>query len=866
MNDRAFFILIFNIRKNLPSLITFYFIYFLLKFNGLILATQNLKDYESKNNKIISIYTVLSKFLLFNYSFLFLSKNYQIICIIIFIFLLILIIYFLSIYFSLNKIYIHLTTKEDFNLIKYYDKTKNIKLELKILTYIFLLISFLSQHLFEYLFFGVIIPFINEDNGLINQEKYLENFFTNKLYYNKYIIMFCNIVSSLICFLSDYIILYLNDTKGFLSKYAIDIYSNKSIKIISLLLTLFQPFIGFCYFFIGKKKDNFRIIICICAVFLSLIYLFLSFRKFNYYFDSKIPQFILILVIFSCYGGIFELLLLYFINEKNQMTQIYSVAKLILISITSMFIFYYIRFFNKSYFSKQLVNNLFKTEEKKINISEIYLYINYYCKFRKDHSNFELFNIFYNHKKKCHIKDCFCELIKKRLNMKNINNCLKKDEYSIIGEQEIVNRINCLFKLNISKEIIEDYILLHCQYIYAMRKREYYALYLCSMYLHCELRLSTLTKYFLLEIKKEILFKIQSNKNIQKKNLLVGNQINLSKNLFYKIIKSKHVLKFIIFSENIKYLIRDIFKNLEKILSFIKQVNKNSKLGRMNEKSFTHFLSICKKIKKKDENIIKTIINYSKIRKKIIKNNEISYILTNYFFLLHKNIPKILENKFLFNYNFYKISNELYKDFSEFNMNYPVILSQNKSDNFIISYMHILLSNYLDYKEDEIKDKNINDLLPFEIRKEHNLIIKQFSFLQNQKFTTSNTYILSKGNYLVNISLHSRILPTFYYFSNLILNIRLIQSEKNLSLSYHIFLDKNGYFINTCKEFENNFFFDIKKIKQLSITFNDFFGIPSLEKRTNSIQIDYFEENKAYTIFNSIQNKMMFYLRKKKKM
>ena len=87
----------------------------------------------------------------------------------------------MSIYFSLNKIYIHLKTKEDFNLLKYYDNTRNIKLELKILTHILLIISFLSQHLFEYLLFGIVILFINEDYGAVNKEKYLSNFFTNKL-------------------------------------------------------------------------------------------------------------------------------------------------------------------------------------------------------------------------------------------------------------------------------------------------------------------------------------------------------------------------------------------------------------------------------------------------------------------------------------------------------------------------------------------------------------------------------------------------------------------------------------------------------------------------------------------------------------
>ncbi len=72
-------------------------------------------------------------------------------------------------------------------------------------------------------------------------------FFKSEITINKKIIMIFNIISFLICLIIDFFILYLNDTKGFISKYGIDIYSNKIIKIISLLLTLFQPIMGFTY-------------------------------------------------------------------------------------------------------------------------------------------------------------------------------------------------------------------------------------------------------------------------------------------------------------------------------------------------------------------------------------------------------------------------------------------------------------------------------------------------------------------------------------------------------------------------------------------------------------------------------------------
>ena len=73
--------------------------------------------------------------------------------------------------------------------------------------------------------------------------------------------------------------------------------------------------------------------------------------------------------------------------------------------------------------------------------------------------------------------------------------------------------------------------------------------------------------------------------------------------------------------------------------------------------------------------------------------------------------------------------------------------------------------------------------------------------------------------------------------------------------------------MNTCKEFEDNFFFNIKQLKQLEISFSNFFGIQNLEKKNikeNQPNI-FSEEDKAHTIFSTIPNEKMFRLRKKKK-
>ena len=198
----------------------------------------------------------------------------------------------------------------------------------------------------------------------------------------------------------------------------------------------------------------------------------------------------------------------------------------------------------------------------------------------------------------------------------------------------------------------------------------------------------------------------------------------------------KKFIHFLIFSQNIKYFIKVNLNHLENILSFTKIFTK-SKIGNMNNKSYKKFLITCNKVKLFDENIEKSIINYVKYRHqndKIIKNYEMNYILSNYFILIHKNIPNHLTNKFNSKINYDLINENIETDFSEFNMNYPLILSQNKTDNFTVSYCNNFLSNYLNYTQEEMIDKDFQDLIPYEIRKEHNLILKQFTLIHNGKF------------------------------------------------------------------------------------------------------------------------------------
>ncbi len=179
INDRINLKLILNIRKNIPSSKIFYYIYFIFKYVGLILATQNLRDFESKKYNITSLYSLLSKILLFDSSFNAISNYYQYICIIILVLILSFDLYFLFIYIRLRKISLYTSSIIDIKLNKYLNQFPYFKQELKVFSWILILISSISQLLEEFLFFGIAIVLLNQDN-VKKMKNIYQNFFYTK--------------------------------------------------------------------------------------------------------------------------------------------------------------------------------------------------------------------------------------------------------------------------------------------------------------------------------------------------------------------------------------------------------------------------------------------------------------------------------------------------------------------------------------------------------------------------------------------------------------------------------------------------------------------------------------------------------------
>ena len=895
MERRSLRKIVFLIRTNLTNNKIFYSIYFFFKFNGLILSTQNLKNYEEKNN-IKSFYTIFSKLLLFNKTYKFINYYYQTFCIIIFISNIIFFLLFYIIYKKIQHVYLNSKGNTNLYLNKYLSNKKHLYFFVKILAYYLLYISTINQHLGEYLSIGIITPFIKKDILNSNEKFYLSeknkqyffNYLNNEIYLNIHIICVLNIFSFIIIYIYEILILELNDIKSLFSRNGIDLYNNKLIKFLIVIFSMFQPLISVSFLLNKNTKKTFRYVLNAFSIFLTTIFLLFSYKKFRFYFYSFIPLLNLFFVCFTWNSSIFEFIITYKIKESNDVTGSNVLSKFISELFLAFLLETLLLNININYFKYHLSLNLFeKQENSSLYIAGIYIYITEILNFNKNeqsNSNY-FFDIFNEHKKLCKNENCYCSIIFKKI-VSNLITYNKKELfkiYTILGEQEINNKIYEDYENKNFAESYEDLIVLHCQYLFHIRRRYNFALYVANKYLNTKIKLSFITQYFLYEIKKEIISEIKKYKIFEKND---EKQFNINDDSFFKDNKNiKNVQNFfhyLKYEKIIKLIIKINFENLAKIFAFRREINKNSKIITLNKVSFQIFVNSCKLIKKNDK-ILKLIIRKKSEfkNKEIIKNNEMCYLLTNYFLILHKKIPNKLKGFFLIKDKFKYVYKNLDFDYYEFHMKYPMIITLNKLDTFNINYINSILCEILGYNFENIKGMDFNELLPSFISKEHNLIMKQFIFIKNGFIKNRSSYILDKNKKIIDVLFNCQQFPSVSKIFSIICDFYFLDEQKKDSnyLNYVIFLDKNFNFLNIAKLFKEYFYFDLDFFITNNINFCDFFGIDKekLKKKFNILLSKYKkdannniqnleEKDLSFRIFSKIPtNDKMFINREDKK-
>lgn len=453
---------------------------------------------------------------------------------------------------------------------------------------------------------------------------------------------------------------------------------------------------------------------------------------------------------------------------------------------------------------------------------------------------------------------------------------LNENQFQLIFEQEIINKIEYLYKTK-KYCILEDYIFLHIQYLIMMKKNYSLALYFIGKYEKCGLKWSFITQYFLYEYKKYIISAFFNKTNI--------NNVDESLNIYRK---ENHflngVIDYFVFSSILNKLIISSCSNLKVLFNFRKELHIPLLLKSYDNSTINNIFKTGEKLRKNIKHILDIL------RHQIFSNNrqtissELSYVISNFFIFVENKIPENLRKLInpLFDINV--LTEKLESGYHFFNMVHPLILALTKNNTFNIEYCSSVISNKLDFYQHELKHKDFHEMLfpGVKFSKQHELLMKNFLFFDYNSHSKSNTFLKTKEGYLQGVNFKAKKFPTFHEDFFMIIGIDFTdnKSENNTSFNkYSFFLDANLDFIFQTKNFFQDFEFNIHMFKELKTNFCDFFCInrnnfnQKLKKKDKNI----FKKSKdniynlrkdedAFILFKSIAYEKVYELRNIKKM
>ena len=479
------------------------------------------------------------------------------------------------------------------------------------------------------------------------------------------------------------------------------------------------------------------------------------------------------------------------------------------------------------------------------------------------------------------------ELIKKKLTDK---------QFQIIGEQEIINRINYLYRQKNYNDLA-IYIFIHLQYLIKIKKNYRLALYFICKYSSTDLKLNFLSKYFLYEMKKYICKSILSTKSVnliqdpfinkyKKENSMIKKLFNYFGNYF--IIKNliRVSCKKIIYFYNVRAELHSpLFIQKYSKLKASPIINSAEEL----ESSISKLNFLIDKIYKEQNNNIESI--------------ELSYLICNFFQLIEGRISQEKLKKitpiFYFKQSHY---DNLKNEYHQFMMSEPMIISLTNKDTFDVVYFTNNILEKLGYNYLDLMNKDFHEkLFPGEelLIKEHSLILKQFLFFYNNTYSKSKTFIKSKEGFLVPINFTCKSFPNYINNFSLIADItfneesvknnnystqystktNFFNNENLITNSYYFFLNSDFDCFGLTKNFFLEYNLNQNMFRELRINFCQFFSINEnrLVEQIRKERIKIFKKNpnlnhklslkdlnKAYTMFQDIKLNNIFKLRDEK--
>lgn len=689
---------------------------------------------------------------------------------------------------------------------------KNHKQFLKGFIYFFCIIVFFSHFIIEYFSYSFFFIYPSSINRYFLESHLVSlNQYNQRIFINKYFLCVINTVGIIIVFVYSYFFLLYSSYRTMTKSFGVQVYSTHKRIIPMIIIFHLHGAYSITQFFIPSYCKKIRFALCVMMMILLLLIFLLYYQAYN--ISTSVFGLVICFLCHWCLLSSIIEIITYISNIRNINRSFYFM-KFVFEVCNGIFLTVGILAKNKSSalgnFQKCLFSN-HKLKYLNYSLYEYFLLVQQSC---ENKSNFVWFYDFViNHRQYCTNENCQCQ------RNSVINSITPQSDpellfklLSSIGEELIVSSINRPILSQLS--IIEEYYLLHVDFLISIEKKYFLSLYLCQYYLHQKSdRIGFLYGYYLFEINKLIFSKFKGkrldpnelNNHIAKNQKKMIEIISIPKRFLleqFKIDKIKQMIFFCI-SEFEKLMNYRYIKNYKKKITF-------------NGDDILLPLGFFLKTRKK---LLTYISAYC--QKEEFPTVEIHYIITYAFNYLYDNQTQKEFKRFVPNITIYEND---YDTIESIEYHYMILFLE-PDDRFVVRYASVNLIEELYYKKKDFIGIDFNELIPKQISQEHFSEMKKFFANDNTEYK-KETFLLTKDMNIIKVQVKCHNLPTASHFLSMILKISSSKkNEEKDMLCYNLLLNENFKFISTSLNFEKQFFFSIKMLNVLKIDFCQLFGL-----------------------------------------
>ena len=429
--------ILYLVRTNLPSSEFIYIIMFFIKYLGLIITSISLNELESgpsnsvnidkdviKENEeprilndsnkpdkspqifITNFKKILSNLLITGTNLKILQNNYQQICLFGFILLMIYIILIILCFIYMGNKYNDesIKTKIDKKLLKVNNSSIWEKKFIKIMTYIFFLISFFNQYIMEYYFFGFFGHILNlvglydsdSSSNIFNQVylQYIREYIIN-MKYNQIFILIINFVIMIIIYIVFILFMMLNSTKSLFINIGNPFFGDARFIFTRIIIFNYNEICGYINMFSSDLLQT--IVLFLLSLSIIIIALNIAFSYYISFYPSNLSTMCIFIDFFCFFSIVSELIIL--ITDSNINSTKFKLAKLFIIFLNSLILSTFYVDKKEKYYLKFFSMNIFSENFNSFKVGDIYYYMKTYLKNEKNENNnyMKIFRIIQKH-------------------------------------------------------------------------------------------------------------------------------------------------------------------------------------------------------------------------------------------------------------------------------------------------------------------------------------------------------------------------------------------------------------------------------------------------------------------------------------